>query len=591
MPAIFLTVFKAKISIKCFHNRGRGKLRQIVIFVKTKYVLMGKRFGVIPLFVFAVCFSYAQSPQRNLEKYWRYRDRLRERFVVVSQNVEEEGVNIPAGEFYGDTVGWSDGNSIMSHYLALLSTELYLLKTNHQDYSQTLAELYYAMLALERLDLYSESHWRRFDGKLTLMTGNSVKQKRNISIIDSLGRTPIAEERTPLPSDINGMHLRDDVTPAFWNKHRQHFGVSEYGRSGRHPMEEISQDVMFHNIEGLALVGKLAGTENVANVPVTFNSPIIPQYLSEKGIMRGDSIDFALWAGDIISRYINCFQSDKPLRLILKKNRWVLRNTVTGKKVQQGSGDIGWDSWLFYNYGLVAVGREFTGADLRRAKGYKKGDWMFQSILTDGFNATVDKAVLSTLAPGYKKRGVRITIDVLTVGVYELHILLMKGVAGICNLAIGTNTDDYKVRSLASTSNYLGDSTYTVLKSRRSYDPCNTGQPTVYEHLQLINLALYDSDGRNLLRDSAQYRSERKIYESLLNEAPFYGPTGDCTLDADHYARNWSETSRCVWPENLRPSHRRPCKDIDFNGMDYMMLYNLYRIAFCREGYKNTNAD
>ncbi|MBR6082944.1 MAG: hypothetical protein IKP62_08470 [Salinivirgaceae bacterium] len=549
---------------------------------------MGKRFGVISLFVFAVCFSYAQSPQRNLEKYWHYRDRLRERFVVVSQDVEEEGVNIPAGDIFGDTVSWSDGNSIMSHYLSLLSTELWLLKTNGQDYSQTLAELYYAMLALERLDLYSESHWRRFDGKLKMNAKDSMTAIHNIEIINDLGRTPVLSERTPLPSDINGMHLRDDVTPAFWNEHWQHFGVSVCEMSGRHPMEEISQDVMFHNIEGLALVGKLAGTENIANVPVTFKTDIIPQYLAEKGILRGDSVDFALWAGDIISRYVVCFQSDKPLRLLFKKNHWVLRNTVTGKKVQQGSGDIGWDAWLFYNYGLVVVGREFTGSDLRRVKGCKKGDWTFQSILTDGFNTTIDKAVLSTLAPGYNRRGVRITIDVLTAGVYELHILLMKGIAGICNLALGNNNDDYKVRSLASTSNYLGDSTFIVLKNRRSYDPCQTGQPTVYEHLPLINLALYDLEGRNLHRDSALYRTERAVYESLLNEAPFCGPTGKCAPDADRFAHNWSETSRCVWPENLRPSRRRPCRDIDFNGMDYMMLYNLYRIAFCREGYGQT---
>ena len=549
---------------------------------------MGKRFGVISLFVFAVCFSYAQSPQRNLEKYWHYRDRLRERFVVVSQDVEEEGVNIPAGDIFGDTVSWSDGNSIMSHYLSLLSTELWLLKTNHQDYSQTLAELYYAMLALERLDLYSESHWRRFDGKLKLNAKDSMTAIHNNEIVNDLGRTPVLSERTPLPSDINGMHLRDDVTPAFWNEHRQHFGVSVCEMSGRHPMEEISQDVIFHNIEGLTLVGKLVGTENIANVPVTFKTDIIPQYLTEKGILRGDSVDFVLWASDFICRYITCFQSNKPLRLLFKKNHWVLRNTVTGKKVQQGSGDVGWDAWLFYNYGLMAVGREFTGSDLRRVKGCKKGDWTFQSILTDGFNTTIDKAVLSTLAPGYNRRGVRITIDVLTAGVYELHILLMKGIAGICNLALGNNNDDYKVRSLASTSNYLGDSTFIVLKNRRSYDPCQTGQPTVYEHLPLINLALYDLEGRNLHRDSALYRTERAVYESLLNEAPFCGPTGKCAPDADRFAHNWSETSRCVWPENLRPSRRRPCRDIDFNGMDYMMLYNLYRIAFCREGYGQT---
>lgn len=547
---------------------------------------MGKRILSI-IAVFSTLSAFCQSPQRNLEKYWHYRDRLRERFVVVSQDVEEEGVNIPAGDIYGDTISWSDGNSIMSHYLALLSTELYLLKTNGQDYSQTLAELYYAMLALERLDLYSESHWRRFDGLLAFggSTADSLKSRQ---VIGQIGQKPAIATHAPSRADINGMHLRDDISPAFWNRHQSHFGVSEVISnfySGLRPLEEISQDVMFHNIEGLALVARLAGVESVAGVPVTFKTQIIPQYLSEKGIMRGDSIDFSLWAKDIIRRYIVWFQTDKGLRKLTFKNHWVLRNSVTGKLVQQGSGDEGWDSWLFYNYGLIEVGKSIVGEDLRTQKGYKKNEKIFKKIFCKGFNATIDDVSVDILAPGHNRLWLRVGLDILTVGIYELHILAGKGVAKIGNRMLGSNNDDYKVRSLASTGNVLGDSTFAVLVSRRSYDPCNTGQPTVYEHLPLINLALYDLEGRNFHRDSALYHTEKAIYESLLNEAPFYGPTGKCAPDADRFAHNWSETSRCVWPENLRPSKRRPCRDIDFNGMDYMMLYNLYRIAFCREGY------
>lgn len=72
-------------------------------------------------------------------------------------------------------VSWSDGNSIMSHYLSLLSTEL----NNRQDYSVTLKELYYAMLAMERLDLYSESHWRKFKENLILGAKTEKEQKQN----------------------------------------------------------------------------------------------------------------------------------------------------------------------------------------------------------------------------------------------------------------------------------------------------------------------------------------------------------------------------------------------------------------------------
>ena len=91
------------------------------------------------LIVININTAFCQSPQQNLEKYWYYRERLRENFIVISQNIEDEGVNIPAGDIYDEEdkeyVSWSDGNSIMSHYLSLLSTELWLLKNNGQDYS------------------------------------------------------------------------------------------------------------------------------------------------------------------------------------------------------------------------------------------------------------------------------------------------------------------------------------------------------------------------------------------------------------------------------------------------------------------------
>lgn len=83
-------------------------------------------------------------------------------------------------------------------------------------------------------------------------------------------------------------------------------------------MEEISQDVMFHNIEGLALVARMVGTESVLgarDIQNRHHSTVSDR----KRHLRGDSVDFALWASDFIYRYITCFQSDKPLRLLFRK--------------------------------------------------------------------------------------------------------------------------------------------------------------------------------------------------------------------------------------------------------------------------------
>ncbi len=156
------------------------------------------------------CFyaSIGQDQTTNLKKYWDYRDRLREKFVVVSENVEQEGVNIPAASINHTekVVSWSDGNFSMNHYLSMLSTELWLLKKNGQDYSETLKELYYAMLAMERLDVYSEWHLR--DKFHVYLPG---------------GNYPFLDPYT----DFNGFHIRDDVSDNFWGTYNSHFFPDE----------------------------------------------------------------------------------------------------------------------------------------------------------------------------------------------------------------------------------------------------------------------------------------------------------------------------------------------------------------------------
>lgn len=265
--------------------------------------------------------------------------------------------------------------------------------------------------------------------------------------------------------------------------------------------------------------------------------------------------------------------------------------------VQQGSGieDGCWDAWAFYNYGLIAVGKELLGGDGGRKKdGFVASETVFKHILDKGADESLKEPIVAVLSPGGNNLWSRLTQDVLTGGLYETTLASAKQIAEWIDGWVDPANDDYKVRSLACTGNVLGDKTYAKLKSRRSYDPLGTGQKTIYEHLPLMNLALYDLDCKNM-KYGNDYKSERKIYEDLLNSAPACGPSGKCSAgEGEIYHYDWSETSRCVWPEKLRPQKTDDenkddgCRDIIFCGMDYMMLYNLYCIAFSREQYVTT---
>jgi hypothetical protein len=189
----------------------------------------------------------------------------------------------------------------MSHYLSILATEYKLLKLNNKDYSQTLKELYYAMLAIERLDLYSEYNERYFEGLGYWYQGVFIR-----GWIDP-------------ENDRNGFFIRDDVTDGFWYNNHNHFGLGENINSYASifssmdsPREGISQDNIYHLIEGLALVNKLVDNESVANIPVNFINDYTPNYLQSKGIKTGNIINFSLWTKDLIRRLVRNMQHPSP---------------------------------------------------------------------------------------------------------------------------------------------------------------------------------------------------------------------------------------------------------------------------------------
>lgn len=96
-------------------------------------------------------------------KYWYYRHRLTEEFVITGMApayCEASGLSIPAAcaKHYHKTdpqltIYWLE-NSVqeLGYYIGVLATELKLLYFYGQPYANTQQELYYAMKAYERLD-------------------------------------------------------------------------------------------------------------------------------------------------------------------------------------------------------------------------------------------------------------------------------------------------------------------------------------------------------------------------------------------------------------------------------------------------------
>jgi MYXO-CTERM domain-containing protein len=171
----------------------------------------------------------ADTTAQNLEKYRALRHRLVTEFVSVGG---AQGQSQPAPERM-DNLGlmkWGDGTIALGFYLGVLATEHYILAHPSQfpgaaasssDLDATDNELYYALLALERLDRDADSAF------------------------------PAPCSTTPA---LNGFFLRDDVPADFYS----HFsGITTIQSDFVDPTltnKEESQDQVYHVQHGLALV-------------------------------------------------------------------------------------------------------------------------------------------------------------------------------------------------------------------------------------------------------------------------------------------------------------------------------------------------
>jgi hypothetical protein len=153
--------------------------------------------------------AFAQTESENLQKYWKLRNDLREQFTKIGPDIGEslparvlspldcvdddfgitDGTDsfssqTPMGRYGHGTMHFGDGMIRHGYYLGVLATEYRLLKNQGQDVSGVVNELYFALKAINRLDLSAES---------------TIDENYNIELQDNL----------------NGFYLREDIPEKF----------------------------------------------------------------------------------------------------------------------------------------------------------------------------------------------------------------------------------------------------------------------------------------------------------------------------------------------------------------------------------------
>ncbi|MFI5149409.1 MAG: hypothetical protein ACHQRM_06715 [Bacteroidia bacterium] len=106
----------------------------------------------------------AQTEDQNLHKYWHYRQRLINDFVIVGP---DSGQSTPAGVrnlWNGFGMHYGDAPVYAGYYISTLCTEYRLLRLHRQEANHTLTELSYALEALNRNAVEAEKSWGIYNG-------------------------------------------------------------------------------------------------------------------------------------------------------------------------------------------------------------------------------------------------------------------------------------------------------------------------------------------------------------------------------------------------------------------------------------------
>ncbi len=441
----------------------------------------------------------AQTPVLNEEKYWLYRERLLEEFMVSSSG-NEAGTSIPASirHMGRGQMRWGDATINLSNYMAVLATEYRLLNDHGRPVESTLQKLHRALLAMERLDANAPEFF-------------------------------MAEATEHL---LDGFFIRDDVPATFtehWSDVNPVFVDFPNVRSDfTDPdirLNEMSQDQVWNLIIGLSLISHLVDDTTLH---------YIPEYHGSMLLSIADRAMIAAYRMIEIMQAQICFA---PFRFM--ENRfcfqyWHLFNPYLGHSVKRGSGPT------LLKYGFAEAGNVITG--------HRFGDMHWGN-----------------------SRYARIWFNIAGSLQYLQRLKRVKSIENLYHTATTAT-----VGGVWSTRDLV-----RLFNRHRKFLFLPNHQ---YEHLALISCVLHGDCPKILHKEQA-------FYEELLNDAPRHGPFNYGLDDMseqgslvgyeywEEYHYEWSSVNRFVWP------HRRGDGTIEahkgeYNGLDYMLLYNLYGLVF-----------
>ena len=337
-------------------------------------------------------------------------------------------------------------------------------------------------------------------------------------------------------SSLNGFFIRDDVTPDSLNMPQV---ISSLNQNTTTPvitqivsdfsatdstLKEMSLDQAIHLLAGLSLVVKYIPD----SVTYIENGTIQSFYDFETSLNKE--------AKNIIIRIVNYMKEGNPVQV----------NLLPGDTNLLGIQGLNWD---------FVIKNPVSGSQVAR-----------------GPNATG----ISIAFAGAKYRLTGQPSPTIMTNEYQQAIAIIQWLQ---DNILGNNQDD-KVLLLNAMCNCwpLGDYTDTTTFNYNAFRIGPRAYDQSFEYITLIQQVLFNQPNyllNHVPTSHPFYNNTHGYFTALLDSAPVAGPYN--YGNGDYPAWQWSSTSRNIHP--LRRGDLTPDFPGNYNGLDYMLLYNLHQVS------------
>ncbi|MBN8695459.1 MAG: T9SS type A sorting domain-containing protein [Bacteroidetes bacterium] len=470
------------------------------------------------------------------------------------------------------------GDAMAQHgeYISVLATEYKLLNDKGKDCTAILNELYYAILSVQRVDEVAEQYF-----------GNAT-------------------------TNFNGFFIRDDAKPSFASDWVTEFTHTEdpkdnyYGISSNYYKDitpfatnmnnEMSHDQMYGLMQGFLFVKKYIGhvyvkptaddigfylddkVKEITEKFMNYVTSIHTKTNAHNELLKFDLADLNwLYTTTILAPVPHTIPPVGPVIVFPNDTQviyttctvsenWIILNPITQEKVGNGS------EMRPFAFPVCKVGEKLTGNNY-----------------TSFFN-TASRIHYSTIdAPFDGEFCIPFALDIPIDDLKGTHWEQVQYLGAILHPnTLGDNTPKFCVSinpwpiasALGAESVQLCFASYNTFMALQLASMSGTWDHQIVSniaenwHMEIFDLLYAVMNDRSPIHP-------KSYWENFLNSAPCKGPYNYKYKDIngnvihDYDPNGWYENTR--WAGAIAPS---PYTFGEFNGNDYMLLYNLYRIAY-----------